>query len=107
MVQIRDLETHEPLPGIEIGDIGQKLGYNSVDNGFLLLNQIHVPRIALLSKFSEITPEGDLDIKADLRILYAVMSRVRLYLSRSSSFYLSRCIKTATRYAVCRRQFPN
>ncbi len=26
VVQIRDLETHLPLPGIEVGDIGPKMG---------------------------------------------------------------------------------
>ena len=35
ITQIRDLETHKPLPGITIGDIGPKFGYNGVDNGFL------------------------------------------------------------------------
>ena len=32
---IRDLATHKPLPGVTIGDIGPKFGYNGVDNGFL------------------------------------------------------------------------
>ena len=30
MVQIRSLEDHKPLPGIEVGDVGEKLGYNSM-----------------------------------------------------------------------------
>ncbi len=34
MVQMRDLNTHEPLPGFEMGDIGPKVGYHSKDNGF-------------------------------------------------------------------------
>ena len=34
MVQMRDLQTHEPLPGFEMGDIGPKIGYFSKDNGF-------------------------------------------------------------------------
>ena len=33
-VQLRDTETYETLPGIEIGDIGPKLGYGGKDNGF-------------------------------------------------------------------------
>lgn len=37
IVQIRDLETHEPLPGIVIGDIGPKYGYWSMDNGYMRL----------------------------------------------------------------------
>ena len=35
IVPIRDLETHKPLPGITVGDIGPKFGYSGVDNGFL------------------------------------------------------------------------
>ena len=34
LVQIRDLETHAPLPGVAVGDIGSKIGYNAQDNGF-------------------------------------------------------------------------
>ena len=107
MVQIRDRETHEPLPGITVGDIGTKLGYNSVDNGFLMFDQVVVPRKALLARFTEITPAGDLEIKGDLRVLYSIMSKIRLMLIRGAAFYLSRSAKIAVRYAVCRRQFAN
>ena len=31
IIQIRSLETHKPLPGVELGDIGPKLGCNSLD----------------------------------------------------------------------------
>lgn len=31
MVQIRDLQTHKPMPGVEVGDIGPKIGYNNQD----------------------------------------------------------------------------
>ena len=32
MVQLRGKD-HKPLPGIEVGDIGPKFGFNNVDNG--------------------------------------------------------------------------
>jgi hypothetical protein len=35
-VQLRD-EDHRPLPGIEVGDCGHKLGDNSVDTGYMRL----------------------------------------------------------------------
>ena len=38
VVPIRDMETHATLPGCTIGDIGTKLGYNSIDNGFLMFD---------------------------------------------------------------------
>ena len=35
VLPIRDMQTHEPLPGIDVGDIGPKFGYNGVDNGYV------------------------------------------------------------------------
>jgi len=36
IVNIRD-ENHNLLPGVEAGDIGSKLGYNTKDNGYMIL----------------------------------------------------------------------
>ena len=33
IVQIRRNEDHQNMPGITVGDIGPKMGYNAVDNG--------------------------------------------------------------------------
>lgn len=38
IVQVRDLETHLPLDGVVIGDIGPKYGYNTMDNAYMLFN---------------------------------------------------------------------
>ena len=38
LVPIRSMDDHRPLPGVTVGDIGQKVGYNSVDNGYLSFN---------------------------------------------------------------------
>ena len=40
VVQLRDMETHEALPGVKCGDIGPKLGFGSVDNGWLELDHV-------------------------------------------------------------------
>jgi len=48
MVPIRSRVDHKPFPGIKVGDIGAKLGYNTVDNGYLEFNQYRVPRFSLL-----------------------------------------------------------
>ena len=42
IVPIRDLQTHKPLPGVTIGDIGPKFGYNGVDNGFLRFEYVRL-----------------------------------------------------------------
>ena len=66
-----------------------------------------MPRKHLLSRFTEITPEGDFEIKADLRILYSIMSKIRTQLITLSAFSMHKTAKAAVRYAVCRRQFSN
>jgi acyl-CoA oxidase len=38
-MQIRD-ENHRPLPGIELGDLGPKLGDAANDTGFMRLNNV-------------------------------------------------------------------
>lgn len=38
MVQIRSLDTHLPLKGVKVGDLGTKFGYNSKDNGWLMFD---------------------------------------------------------------------
>ena len=45
IVPIRDLETHKQLPGITIGDIGPKFGYNGVDNGFLRFEYVRLRKL--------------------------------------------------------------
>lgn len=44
MVPIRHSETHRPLPGVTVGDIGPKWGYHSKDNGYLAFNHVRIPR---------------------------------------------------------------
>ena len=104
-VPIRSIENHRPLPGVTVGDVGEKLGYNSVDNGFLSFNKVRIPRENMLSRFAGVTKEGDLDIKADPRMLYQVMVNTRLNISYGTALVIILACKMATRYAICRRQF--
>lgn len=54
IVQLRDEETHIPLPGIKIGEIGSKLGMNSTNNGYLGFNNVRIPRGNMLMKNSKV-----------------------------------------------------
>lgn len=56
--KIRNVETHELLEGVEVGDIGPKLGYGHKDNGFMAFNKFRVPASALLSKFNRLDEKG-------------------------------------------------
>ena len=43
----------QALPGVKVGDIGPKLGYDSMDNGFLQLTHFKIPRDQMLMKFAQ------------------------------------------------------
>jgi acyl-CoA oxidase len=76
LVQIRDMDNHKPLPGelkhlyvcilyqvglcnypsgIIIGDIGSKIGLNGLDNGFMRLDNIRIPRMNMLMGHFQVT----------------------------------------------------
>lgn len=60
MLQVRNLDNHAVMPGIELGDVGKKLGFNSADNGFASFNQVRIPRTHLLSRLAEVDKEGNI-----------------------------------------------
>ena len=59
LVPIRDLETHEPLPGVVIEDMGHKMGLNGIDNAKLSFNNVKIPRENMLDKFAQIDSNGE------------------------------------------------
>lgn len=58
IVQLRDEETHKPMRGITIGEIGNKVGMNTVNNGFLAFDNVRVPLDNMLMKNAKLTEEG-------------------------------------------------
>ena len=51
IMQLRDTHTHLPLPGINIGDVGSKLGFRFSDQGFCQFTHHRIPKTALLDRF--------------------------------------------------------
>lgn len=54
MVQVREEDTHMPLKGIKIGEIGARMGLNSVNNGFLGFEHVRIPRRHMLMKHAQV-----------------------------------------------------
>lgn len=104
IVQIRSMIDHMPLPGIEIGDIGPKIGFNSVDNGYLRFDHYRIPRDCMLMKNSEVTPSGEYVAKVGGKASYGTMVFIRSLLVMSASFSLGKAVTIATRYSAVRRQ---
>ncbi|KAI6053721.1 peroxisomal acyl-coenzyme A oxidase 2 [Marmota monax] len=105
IVPIRSLQDHTPLPGITVGDIGPKMDLENVDNGFLLLDHVRVPRENMLSRFAQVLPDGTY-VKfgtAQSNYLGMVVTRVRLLLTTILPLLQKACV-IAVRYSVVRRQ---
>lgn len=58
IVQIRDEETHMPLPGIKVGEIGAKMGFNTADNGYLAFDHYRIPRQNMMMKNAQVLKVG-------------------------------------------------
>lgn len=106
VVQLRDMETHLPLEGVEVGDIGPKMGYNGVDNGFLRFDHVSVPRDAMLMRYSHVERDGTYvpPPKQNSKASYATMVYVRATIVRDAGDFLGRAATIATRYTSIRRQ---
>lgn len=58
LVPIRDTKTLQPFAGIIVGDLGEKTGLNSLDNGFIMFNNYRIPKRFLLARTGDITDDG-------------------------------------------------
>lgn len=58
LVNIWD-ENHETFKGVEIGDIGHKIGCDGIDNGWMLFDNYWIPKAALLNWFADINEKGE------------------------------------------------
>lgn len=105
MVQIRDLKTHKPLPGISIGDMGPKLGHTWKDNGWLAFDNISVDRNALFGRYVSVEPNGKFKTKGNMKIMYASMMYVRESILAGSAKGLACGTLVALRYSHIRTQF--
>eukprot|EP00922_Rhytidocystis_sp_ex-Travisia-forbesii_P046438 GHVS01069221.1.p1 GENE.GHVS01069221.1~~GHVS01069221.1.p1 ORF type:complete len:710 (+),score=105.82 GHVS01069221.1:42-2132(+) len=107
MLQIRDLKTHASLPGIVLNHMGQKLGYNGMDNGTMQLNNARIPRRNLFMRFCSVDAQGNYARRGAQKLLYAIMTFTRKQIIMNAGVALMKNCVIATRYSVVRRQFPD
>ncbi|XP_072946858.1 acyl-coenzyme A oxidase 1-like [Epargyreus clarus] len=104
LVQIRDFETHIPLPGIKVGEIGPKQGFQTANNGFLGFDKVRIPRQNMLNKNSQVLKDGTyVKAKSD-KLTYGTMVMVRVYILSDVAYELARAATIAVRYAAVRHQ---
>ncbi|OAL30944.1 hypothetical protein AYO20_08529 [Fonsecaea nubica] len=108
VVQVRDLETHQPLPGVHVGDIGPKFGYNTMDNGFLLFKNVKIPHVNMLARFSSVDPSTNKYVRpSNPSLVYGTLTFIRSTIVLQAGSTLARGVTIATRYCAVRRQFQD
>ena len=109
MVPIRDLKTNEPLPGIDVGDIGPKMGANFLDNGFIGFKNVRIPKKNMLNRYSRINEDGNYELleSKSIKILFLTLLKGRVEIIRGACFPLSIALTIAIRYSNYRRQFTD
>ncbi|XP_032637700.1 peroxisomal acyl-coenzyme A oxidase 2 isoform X1 [Chelonoidis abingdonii] len=105
ILQIRSLRDHSPAPGVIVGDIGPKMNFEHIDNGYLMLQNINIPRENMLRRFSQVLPDGTYVKRGSDKINYLTMivTRVHILWTEVIPMLLKACT-IATRYSVVRRQ---
>ncbi|XP_066452698.1 peroxisomal acyl-coenzyme A oxidase 2-like [Eleutherodactylus coqui] len=105
IVQIRSLKDHSPLPGISVGDIGPKMAFENVDNGYLIMRNIRIPKENMLSRYSQVLPDGSYVKSGSDKINYFSMIAVRVSILREEVLEaLMKACTISVRYSAVRRQ---
>lgn len=110
LVQVRDRKTHLPLPGVIVGDLGEKIGLNGLDNGFVMFNHCRISRDSLLGKTGVVSDDGKFetkikDKKKRIGASFGALSGGRVNICAISNTYLTKAISIAVRYSASRKQF--
>ncbi|ORX97270.1 acyl-CoA oxidase [Basidiobolus meristosporus CBS 931.73] len=107
VVQLRDPNTFNLLPGINIGDIGKKMGRDGIDNGWIQFTYVRIPRQNMLMKFAQVTRTGEVIQPPLAQLAYGALIGGRVTMIRDSANYAKKALTIALRYAAVRRQFSS
>jgi len=95
VIQIRDYEKMQPIKGIEVGDIGPKLGFKNYDNGYLILKDYEAPLDSLLQKYIQVDQNGNVTQEKDKdaqKLTYGAMMNLRSIIVRLFTHIASRAL---------------
>ncbi|XP_033628158.1 peroxisomal acyl-coenzyme A oxidase 3-like [Asterias rubens] len=110
IVPIRDPKTLYSYPGLVVGDMGKKMGQNGLDNGFVSFKNYRIPRVNLLNRGSDVTPEGNYvtpykDPTKRFSTALGALSAGRVGIASMAVTSLKKALSIAVRYSAVRKQF--
>ena len=110
IVPIRDPKTHQPFPGVILGDCGHKNGANNIDNGYIMLKDYRIPKDYGLDKFSGVDENGKFRAKIDntdklFGLYMGPLSAGRSFITINGIAAAFNSLAVAVRFVSQRRQF--
>ncbi|KAK9811518.1 hypothetical protein WJX72_005162 [[Myrmecia] bisecta] len=109
IVPLRDMASHELLPGVDIRDCGYKVGLNGIDNGMLRFTNVRVARENLLDRFATVERGGKYSSPFTASKRFAAtlgeLTGGRVGLTTASVGVLKGALTIAVRYGAQRQQF--
>ncbi len=109
LVPIRDADG-AALPGVTIGDCGEKAGLQGVDNGRLTFDHVRIPRDNLLDRYAQVAADGTYtsSIENPNRRFFTMLGTLvqgRVSIAGAAGSATKTALTIAVRYAERRRQF--
>ncbi|KAK9877073.1 hypothetical protein WA026_016102 [Henosepilachna vigintioctopunctata] len=110
VVPVRDPKTLSPFDGVIVGDMGEKIGLNGIDNGFVLFKNYRIPRKNLLNRMGDVTESGEYvtpfkDPNKRHGASLGNLSSGRVNITNMAVAYGIKALTIAIRYAAVRKQF--
>lgn len=105
IVPLRDPRNFSLLPGINIGDIGKKMGRDGIDNGYIQFTNVRIPRAYMLMKHTQVTREGKVFEPPLAQLTYGALLQGRTAMVADGANVAKKALTIAVRYGAIRRQF--
>ncbi|EGF98076.1 uncharacterized protein MELLADRAFT_46146 [Melampsora larici-populina 98AG31] len=105
IVPLRDPRNFALLPGVNIGDIGKKMGRDGIDNGYIQFTYVRIPRAYMLMKHTQVTRDGQVYEPPLAQLTYGALLQGRTAMVADGANVSKKALTIAVRYGAVRRQF--
>jgi acyl-CoA oxidase len=107
LTQIRDKNTQELMPNVEIYELGPKVyqGMLGTDNGAMQFHKVRIPRSQMLARNAQVLRDGSYIKPKNEKHSYGSMVTVRALMAEITGWDLIKAVVVAYHYTTFRKQF--